>query len=140
MLTVSHATMQDLQYLLSTDEHLTRSECELKIRDKRCYILREDDKCIGVMRYNLMYDFLPFLSLIYLEAPYRKIGLGSKALHHWEREMRTLGHKMLMTSTQTNEQAQHFYRKMGYRDMGAIVFDIPPYAQPPEMFFGKSLL
>jgi len=58
---------------------------------------------------------------------------------HWEDEMRALGYKMIMVSTQVDEDGQHFYRKLGYKDMGAIVMDIPPYAQPLEMFMGKGL-
>ncbi|MCL2350332.1 MAG: hypothetical protein FWC67_02515 [Defluviitaleaceae bacterium] len=57
----------------------------------------------------------------------------------WETEMRSLGYKMIMVSTQVNESGQHFYRKLGYKDMGAIVMDIAPYEQPLEMFMGKSL-
>jgi ABC-type multidrug transport system ATPase subunit len=58
---------------------------------------------------------------------------------HWENEMRELNYKMLMTSTQVNEEAQHFYRKLGYIDKGSIVFDGTPYDQPMEMFLVKVL-
>ena len=139
MFSISYATMQDKPYLCSMGEHLSESECELKIRDKRCYVLRDDDQYIGVLRYNLMFDFIPCLTLIYLDEPYRKRGFGTKAMAHWEREMRSLGYKMIMTSTQVDEEAQHFYRKLGYKDMGSIVMDIPPYEQPLEMFLGKTL-
>ena len=53
--------------------------------------------------------------------------------------MRELGYRMIMVSTQVDENGQHFYRKLGYKDMGAIVMDIPPYEQPLEMFMGKPL-
>ena len=32
---------------------------------------------------------------------------------------------MVMTSTQVDEEAQHFYRKLGYKDAGGFVVDIP---------------
>ena len=94
---------------------------------------------IGMMRYNLIFDFIPMLTLIYLHESYRHKGYGTIAMRHWEDEMRELGHKMIMTSTQVDENAQHFYRKLGYKDMGTIVMDIPPYEQPLEMFMGKAL-
>lgn len=53
--------------------------------------------------------------------------------------MRSLGYKMVMTSTQVNEQAQHFYRKLGYIERGGIFLDGTPYAQPQEMFLLKVL-
>ena len=42
-------------------------------------------------------------------------------------------------STQVDEDGQHFYRKHGYKDMGAITIDIAPYEQPLELFLGKAL-
>jgi GNAT superfamily N-acetyltransferase len=131
--------MQDKEYALSFGNPMPKSEFDLKIRDRRCYILREGEKIIGIMRFNLIFDFIPFLSLMWLEESYRGKGYGTKAMAHWEEEMRGLGHKMIMVSTQVDQNAQHFYRKLGYKDMGTIVMDIPPYEQPLEMFMGKAL-
>jgi len=139
MFTISYAAMEDKAYVLSYGNAMPESEFELKVRDKRCYILRYEDKPIGLMRFNLIFDFIPFLALIYIDEAYRNKGLGSKAMSYWEDEMRKLGHKMIMTSTQVDENAQHFYRKQGYKDMGSIVMDIAPYKQPLEMFLGKGL-
>jgi ribosomal protein S18 acetylase RimI-like enzyme len=56
-----------------------------------------------------------------------------------EAEMSKQGYKMIMTSTQVNEDAQHFYRKLGYKDCGCLVLDIPGFEQPLEMFMAKAL-
>jgi len=138
MFSITYATINDMQYVC-TGENLSEKEFELKIRDNRCYILRYDEKRVGVMVFNLIFDFIPFLTLMYLEDDYRGIGFGKQAMSHWEDEMRSLGYKMIMVSTQVNEDAQHFYRKIGYKDMGSIVMDIAPYEQPMEMFMGKAL-
>ena len=58
---------------------------------------------------------------------------------HWEEDMRALGYRAVMTSTQVNEDAQHFYRKLGYVDTGCLILNIPGYEQPMEMFMIKSL-
>ena len=139
MFTISYAAMEDKQYVMSYGNAMKESEFDLKVRDKRCYILRESGKTIGTMRFNLIFDFIPFLSLMWLEEPYRYKGYGTKAMAHWENEMGAAGYKMVMISTQVDEDAQHFYRKLGYKDMGTIVMDIPPYEQPLEMFMGKAL-
>jgi len=138
LFTITYATIDDMQYVCP-GENLSESEFELKVRDKRCYILRYNGKRIGVMVFNLIFDFIPFLSLMYLEDDYRRKGFGTIAMAHWENEMHSLGHKMIMISTQVDEEGQHFYRKLGYKDMGTIVMDIPPYEQPLEMFMGKAL-
>jgi hypothetical protein len=35
--------------------------------------------------------------------------------------MKQMGFKMTMTSTQADEGAQHFYRKLGYKDAGCLL-------------------
>jgi hypothetical protein len=36
------------------------------------------------------------------------------------------GFTQVMTSTLSNEDAQHFYRKLGYRDVGALLLPDEP--------------
>jgi len=140
MFSISYASMEDIQYLCSHNgEPLSEDECKSKIRDKRCYILYYSGKSIGVMRYNLFWDFIPFLTLIYVDEMYRKKGFGVAALTHWEDEMRSLGHNFVMLSTRVDIDSQHFYRKLGYVDMGSIVMDNTPFKQALEIFLGKNL-
>lgn len=49
------------------------------------------------------------------------------------------GYDMVLTSTQVDEQAQHFYRKLGYKDCGGFVVDIEGQEQPMELFLIKSI-
>ena len=93
------------------------------------------------MVYNLIFDFIPFLTIFFIEKLYQRKGYGTKAMVNWENEMRALGHKMIMVSTEVGDTGQHFYRKIGYKDMGAIVLGcILPYEQKTmEMFMGKAL-
>ena len=46
---------------------------------------------------------------------------------------------ILLTSTQVDEEAQHFYRKLGYKDCGGFVIDVPGYEQPMELFMIKGI-
>jgi len=121
------------------DRDLCEGEFDRKIRDKRGYIISARGKSIGVMRYNLMWDNTPFLTLIYIDDAYHGKGYGKQAMLFWESEMCTLGYKIVMTSTQVNEEAQHFYRKLGYVERGGIFLDGTPLAQPQEMFMVKVL-
>ena len=47
---------------------------------------------------------------------------------------------MVFTSTQVDEDAQHFYRKLGYKDCGGFTVDVPGHEQPLELFLVKQLL
>ncbi len=101
--------------------------------------MNNNDAPVGVMRYNLFWDTVPFLTLIYFKESYRGKGFGKQAMIYWENEMRSLGYKIVMTSTQVDEGAQHFYRKLGYKENGCLVMDIYPFEQPLEMFMIKKL-
>ena len=53
--------------------------------------------------------------------------------------MKAQGFKMIMVSTQVDESAQHFYRKLGYQDAGCLLLTVPGFEQAMEMFFTKGI-
>ncbi len=139
MFAIRYAASADKAFWNTLDKNLDEKELTLKIRDKRAYVICDGVKPVGLMRYNLMYDTIPFLTFIYIEEPFQKKGFGGRAMCFWQDEMRGRGHKMVMTSTQVDEQAQHFYRKLGYVDKGGLFLDNTPFEQPQEMFMIKIL-
>ena len=68
-----------------------------------------------------------------------KQGCGRMLMEHWEEDMKSLGYQMVMTSTQIDEDAQHFYRKLGYIDCGNLTIDYPGLAQPLELLLSKAI-
>ena len=77
--------------------------------------------------------------MLFIDEGYRGQGYGKLMMEHWEQDMKALGYGMLMTSTQVDEEAQHFYRKLGYKDCGGFVVDVPGYEQPMEMIMIKAV-
>lgn len=69
----------------------------------------------------------------------QKKGFGRELMKYWENDMSNQGYGMVMLSTQVDEDAQHFYRKIGYKDCGGFTVDIPGFEQPMEMFMSKKL-
>lgn len=108
-------------------------------RFKRGYVLLKNNNPIGLLRYNLFWDNTPFCTMLFIDCKHRGKGYGKKLMEYWEYDMKSQGYRMLLTSTQVNENSQHFYRKLGYKDCGGFVIDIPKYAQPMEVFFIKSI-
>lgn len=139
MFNIRYILKNDKTFWFTLDEHLPENEFLIKVRDKRGYIISDDDKPVGVMRYNLFWDNTPFLTFLYFNELYRGKGYGKRAMEFWESEMRNLGYKVVMTSTQIDEQAQHFYRKLGYVDRGGLFLDNTPLEQPQELFMLKIL-
>ena len=133
------ASEPDRPFWFTLDDHMSQDEFTLKIRDHRAYILTADGHPIGILRYNLFWDNLPFLTLIHLEEAHQRKGFGKQAVLSWESEMRALGYQVVLTSTQINEDAQHFYRTLGYQDKGTLNLDHTPIEQPQELLMLKAL-
>ncbi|GGH47580.1 N-acetyltransferase [Paenibacillus silvae] len=123
---IEYALQTDYTYIVDKDRHIHQGLVEPKIKEKEIYILWEGEARIGWMRYGYFWDNMPFMNMIWMEEPYRGRGLGRLVVQHWENEMKQKGFDIVMTSTQSDEQAQHFYRKMGYVDAGALLLDNQP--------------
>ena len=136
---IRFVTQEDKSFWFSLDKHLSEAEFDKKVRDKQGYILFVDDKPVGLLRYNLFWDNIPFCTLLFIESRYHRQGFGRSLMEHWEKDMKTRGYGMVLTSTQVDEDAQHFYRKLGYRDCGGFTVDVPGYEQPMELFMVKQL-
>ena len=103
------------------------------------YEIISDGLEVGVIEYKAFWDGMPYLSLIKLLPEYRRKGIGRQAMQLFETEMKRAGNKALLLSTQSDEDAQHFYRKLGYKECGSLILENTPFAQPTEMFFIKVL-
>ena len=130
---------EDKPFWYSIDKHLPEEEFDKKVRDNQGYVAFINDNPIGLLRYNLFWDNTPFCTLLVIKEQYRKQGVGRSLMDYWENDMRTQGYGMVLTSTQVDEDAQHFYRKLGYKDCGGLTVDVPGYEQPMELFMVKQL-
>ena len=139
MVSIRYVQEEDRNFWRKLDRHLQMTEFEKKIRDKMGYVLLEDHIPYGLLRYNLFWDNTPFCTMLYVDSDTRGRGYGNKLMNFWENDMKSMGYGMLMTSTQVDEDAQHFYRKLGYQDSGGLIINIPGYEQPMEMFLIKKI-
>ena len=130
---------RDQEAWYALDRHLPESVFDEKERCRQGYVYIEDEKIIGVLRYNLFWDTTPFCTMLFIDSDYRNQKYGKKLMEHWEQDMKSQGYGMVMTSTQVDEDAQHFYRKLGYKDCGGFVIDVPGYEQPMEMIMIKAV-
>lgn len=131
------ATDSDYEYIRERDHHILENLILPKIKKNEIYILRnQDESNIGWMRYGYFWDNTPFMNMIWVDEQYRGKGVGKQVVLLWEDQMKQNGFKLVMTSTQANEEAQHFYRNLGYRDAGCLLLE----NEPMEIILTKKLI
>ncbi|BBH24317.1 N-acetyltransferase [Paenibacillus baekrokdamisoli] len=124
---IEFATELDYEYIVDRDHHILENLIMTKIKEKEIYIIRNQQNMnIGWMRYGYFWDNTPFMNMIWLDEQYRGNGLGGKVVLFWENHMKQKGSKLVMTSTLANEEAQHFYRTLGYKDAGCLLLENEP--------------
>ena len=136
---IRYMKIHDKKFWYNLDKHLPEAEFKNKVRNKQGYVLLKNNKPIGLLRYNLFWDNTPFCTMLFIDFRFQGKGYGTKLMKYWENDMKSQGYSMVLTSTQVDEEAQHFYRKLGYKDCGGLVVDIQGYEQPMELFLIKAL-
>ena len=129
------ATASDLPWLAEHDRHIGADEVSESVRRGRILLAEQDGQTIGWLRWSLFWDEIPFMNMLYLLVGFRRQGLGRVLVSRWEEDMRRQGHRRVMTSSQANEDGQHFYRRLDYQDAGALLLP----GEPLEIIFIKKL-
>lgn len=132
---VRTADKHDLSFLRSTDFHVAEDELEQVVQIRRVLVAEEDGQPVGLVRWGLFWDEVPFLNLIFVLEPHRRRGVGTRLIDAWESQQREAGHAAVLTSTLASEDAQHLYRQLGYVDCGCILLP----GEPLEILMRKSL-
>ena len=139
MIKIRYVEFEDQTFWYRLDKHLPQQEFRKKVENKEGYVLLNDDKAIGLLRYNFFWDNIPFCTLLLIDKNFQNKGYGKKMMEFWENEMKLQGHKIVLTSTQVDEKAQHFYRKLGYQDCGGLLINDGDFKQPMELILRKTI-
>lgn len=132
---IRKAEEKDVDTILLYDKHIARQELINSINLNRVYIAEINESFCGWLRYNLFWDNTPFMNMLYILESNRNKGYGKQILEYWEKEMKLLGYSTVITSTQSDETAQHFYRKLGYKTIGGFLLKDDPF----EIIMTKEL-
>lgn len=130
------AVPADLEGVHHYDRHLSPSRLTDCIRRELVDVLEDDGRIVGVLRWSLFWQCLPFLDLIYLDDTLRGQGWGKKMMAHWESSMAAQGFSDVLLSTQSDETSKFFYEKLGYRLCGSF---LPPDQDVEELMYRKEL-
>jgi len=126
-----------LHWLAENDTYISKDQLSKKIATKEIIVALNEDEVIGWLRFGLFWDSIPFINLLFLMEDYRNMGIGRNLVQFWEKKMLdSFPSSILMTSSQSNENGQHFFRKIGYHDAGAL--NLPK--EPIEIIFIKEFV
>jgi ribosomal protein S18 acetylase RimI-like enzyme len=129
------ATVSDLPFLCETDKHLSREDQAQIVSLGRVLVADVGGAAVGLLRWGLFWDEVPFMNLLWVIPERRGEGIGSALVTAWEVSQLTSGHELVLTSTMSNETSQHLYRRLGYVDSGALFLP----GEPAELILRKAL-
>ncbi len=118
---IRFASTEDLDALSELDGHISETELLNVIERRRVIVATEGGRIFGWLRYGLFWDNLPFMNMLYIIDGERGKGLGTALCDFWECELNELGYSLALTSTQSDERGQFFFRKRGYLDCGSLI-------------------
>jgi GNAT superfamily N-acetyltransferase len=133
-LVIEYASRDDLVFLSQSDPHVRAMED--KVSRREVLVARQDGSPVGWLRFSYFWDTIPFMNMLFVLAPSRGRGIGTQLVSFWEAEMLGLGYHQVLTSTQADETAQHFYRQLGYTDVGRFLLPSEP---SEELLLHKAL-
>ena len=119
-ITLTYATQNEFKWLKERDHNISEATLKKKISDKEIIIAKSENEFLGWLRFGFFWDSIPFMNMLFIDEVHRSKGIGKKLVQFWESEMKNREHKIVMTSSQTDEEAQHFYRKLGYVEAGSF--------------------
>lgn len=126
----------DFFMLRENDRHISSEMLKKKIYGRNILIAETDGEFAGWLRYGFFWDEIPFMNMLFIAEKFRGRGICGELVREWEKMMSEQGYKTLLTSTQADECAQHFYRKQGYMDLGGFF----PFGNEYEIILGKKIL
>lgn len=88
MLEIKNIENGDKDFWFLLNKHLSEEEFNRKLKDKEGYVLVLDKVPIGILRYNLFRDNIPFCKMIYIWQDFQRKGYGKILLNFWEEKMK----------------------------------------------------
>ena len=131
------ASEQDILQVMCYDRHIAKDRLELCLQQGMVYALSDGTRILGVLRYSMFWQSIPFVDLLYIDEAYQLQGHGKAMMQRLEQDMLAAGYRYVMLSTQADETAKHFYEKLGYHLAGAF---LPPEQDADELIYWKELI
>lgn len=129
------AQENDIAFLAAQDPHISAMMRQRKIAAGEILIALAEHEPIGFLRWGWFWDTIPFMNMLIVVEMWRRKGVATRLITDWEAAMQEKNAECVLTSTLSNETAQHLYRKCGYQDLGGFIMP----NEPLELVLFKQL-
>ena len=126
---------KDLAFLRSFTSEPGDQQLLAQIRDGRLRIIESSEGAVGFIKFCVLWEVLPFIEVIVIRDDCRGRGIGREAIRDWEKEMCGGSFQRIIVSTQADETAQYFWRRIGYQDCGSLALP----GRPVELFMYRDI-
>lgn len=96
----------------------------LEYIDREQYVValdKDNNKVVGVLRYNYFRDDIPFCNMLFVLPKYRNAGIGKTLVLTWEAALVKVCNDCIMTSVKSNEDTLKFFDKLKYTVCGSMI-------------------
>lgn len=120
---IRFANEGDIPHLKQLDSWKKDSMWKRKIFGREVIVLEMNNQLVGLIRYDVLWPTVPFLSLFYIEESYRGKGRSSQMLEFLKKNLRDEGYVSLLSSSQTDEpKAQNWHRHVDKKSEVSLDF------------------
>ena len=85
---IRYAEEKDFVTIREYDKHIGETALKNAIALKRVLVMYQNGCFAGWLRFNLFWDEIPFMNMLYLLEEYRGQGYGGRLVTFWEKEMK----------------------------------------------------
>lgn len=133
---VREAEEGDFDKLSANDDHVSARVLIDQIKERHILTAYADGAFAGWLRYSIFHEDIPFMNSLHIIEEYRGMKAGTSLVNELEHTMKKRGYNNIMVSAVKNSDAQHFFRKLGYKELGGYT---PIGQKDYEIIFGKKL-
>ncbi len=126
---------KDLAFLRGFSSECRDDQLRAQIRDGRLRIIESSEGSVGFIKFYVLWEVLPFIEVVMIRNDCRGRGIGRAAVRAWEEEMSARSFQRAIVSTQADERAQYFWRRVGYQDCGSLALP----GRPVELFMYRDI-
>ncbi|MCJ7801659.1 MAG: GNAT family N-acetyltransferase [Candidatus Marinimicrobia bacterium] len=134
---ISFATKHDNLFLIENTQ-LSHKTLNQKLLNNEILVAKSDRKSIGLLILDFLWNHIPFISFIWVDEKYRRLGVGKVLLIFLENYLIENNNEQLISSSMENaKDARAWHQHMGFKVCGTIA-EIND-DNTGEVFFKKSL-